>query len=39
MPEEMWQAIRHDKDACTQAFRIVVRQTKAEVLALLKESK
>lgn len=28
MPEEMWDAICNDRDAATEAFRIVVRQTK-----------
>jgi hypothetical protein len=27
MPDEMWEAIRTDKDACTEAMRIAVRQT------------
>jgi hypothetical protein len=28
MPDEMWEAIRGDRDACMNAMRIAVRQTK-----------
>lgn len=28
IPDEMWEAIKNDRDACTEAMRIVVRQTK-----------
>lgn len=32
MPDEMWEAIRSDRDAATEALRIVVRQTKGGIL-------
>ena len=30
MPDEMWEALRNDRDAMTEAFRMAVRETKAE---------
>jgi hypothetical protein len=32
MPDEMWDAIRNDRDACAEAMRIAVRQTKSGIL-------
>lgn len=32
MPDEMWEAIRSDRDAATETLRIVVRQTKGGIL-------
>lgn len=32
MPDEMWEAIRNDRDAVRQAFVIAVRQTKDEII-------
>lgn len=32
MPDEMWEAIRNDRDAVSQAFVIAVRQTKDEII-------
>ncbi len=32
MPDEMWDAIKGDRDAITEALRIVIRQTKAGIL-------
>ena len=33
MPDEMWEAIRNDRDAMAEALRIVVRLTKSGILA------
>ena len=35
MPDEMWEAIRNDRDAATEALRITVRLTKQEVIDLI----
>lgn len=35
MPDEMWDAIQHDKDAATEAMRIIVRQTRDGILRRL----
>lgn len=32
MPDEMWEAIRDDRDAVAEAIRIAVRQTKQNIL-------
>lgn len=32
MPEEMWETIRNDRDAVTQALKIAVRETKAGII-------
>ena len=32
MPDEMWEALRNDRDAMTEAFRMAVRETKAETM-------
>ena len=32
MPDEMWNSIRNDRDACAEAMRIAVRQTKSGIL-------
>ena len=37
MPDEMWLAIRDDRDACAEAMRIAVRQTKANILRRVNE--
>lgn len=37
MPEEMWAAVRDDREAMVEAFRIVVRQTKAGIRARIEE--
>lgn len=36
MPDEMWEAIRNDRNACAEAMRIVVRQTKSNIINNLK---
>lgn len=35
MPDEMWEAIRNDRDAAVECMRIVVRQTKAGIIKRL----
>lgn len=37
MPDEMWAALRDDRDATVEALRIVVRQTKAAIRARIEE--
>lgn len=37
MPDEMWLSIRDDRDAATEAMRIVVRQTKCGIKARISE--
>ena len=37
MPDEMWAAIREDRDAAAEAMRIIVRQTKAGIRARIEE--
>lgn len=37
MPDEMWEAIRNDRDAMTEAMRIIVRQTKANIKAAIEK--
>ena len=32
MPDEMWNAIRNDRDAVAEALRIAVRQTKSGII-------
>jgi len=32
MPDEMWDVLRSDRAAATEALRIIVRQTKGEIL-------
>ena len=32
MPDEMWNAIRNDRDAVAEALRITVRQTKSGII-------
>jgi hypothetical protein len=32
MPDEMWSVLRTDRDAATEALRIIVRQTKGGIL-------
>ncbi len=43
MPDEMWEAIKGDRDAMTQALRLTVRETKDSIkdrlLAIVLESK
>lgn len=36
MPDEMWEAIKNDRDATAQAMRIAVRCTKQNILTKLK---
>lgn len=35
MSDEMWEAIRNDRDAMTKTMRIIVRQTKANIKAAI----
>jgi len=35
MPDAMWEAVRNDRDACEQAFRIAVKETKAGIKSRL----
>ena len=37
MPDEMWEAIRDDRDAAAEAMRIVVRQTKQGIINRLSD--
>lgn len=32
MPDEMWNAIRNDRDACVELLRITVRATKRNIV-------
>jgi hypothetical protein len=32
MPDEMWDAIKNDRDACTAAFRICAQETKKNII-------
>ena len=37
MPDEMWEAIRNNRDACEIAFKIAVIETKAGIKSRLAE--
>ncbi len=38
MPNEMWEAIRNNREACELAFKVTVKETKAGILKRLEKA-